>query len=58
MGNTCDSFSGNGKRAFYLVMVIFSLIARFIFRKIQINVDTGSKMLEGYRLISISFSYI
>lgn len=49
MGNTCDSFSGNGKRAFYLVMVIFSLIARFTFRKIQINVDTGSKMLEGYR---------
>lgn len=43
MRNTCDSFSGNGKRTVYLVMVIFSLIVTFTFPEIQMNADTGSK---------------
>lgn len=36
-------FLGNRKRTVYRVMVICSLIARFTFHKIQINVDAGSK---------------
>lgn len=43
MRNTCDSFSENGKRTVYLVMVIFSLIATFTSLEIQINADTGGK---------------
>lgn len=54
MRNTCDSFSGNGKGTVYLVMVIFSLIARFTFREIQINADTGSKCLKD---IDIRYRY-